>query len=195
MVKSKETKPQSNKNAEDNSSLSIIDFLRIIGGILLLNAFLSWWFTSTSTWGYQGRLIDPKYLKFKILNKQLNLTIDELSMYNGSDTKLPIYIGIYGKVYDVSNSRQVYGPGGSYGFFSGKDGARAFHTGCFQKSDEFTYDLRGLNFDEAIIDIKVWQDYYESSNKYWFVGYVQHENLTGNPPAPCNHMKFPGSNH
>jgi hypothetical protein len=48
-----------------------------------------------------------------------------------------------GDVYDVSANRRVYGPGGGYGFFSGKDAARAFVTGCFK--DDLTHDVRGLD--------------------------------------------------
>ena len=50
---------------------------------------------------------------------------------------------ISGDVYDVSANRRMYGPGGGYGFFSGKDAARAFVTGCFQ--DDLTHDIRGLD--------------------------------------------------
>ncbi|CUM47112.1 uncharacterized protein AC631_03495 [Debaryomyces fabryi] len=175
----------------DNVKFGIIDILQIIGGLIFLNAFLSWWFTSTSTWGYKGKWIDSEYLKLRITNNYVNLTIDELSLYNGSDPKLPVYIGINGKVYDVSRSRGVYGPEGTYGFFSGKDAARAFVTGCFSKQDEFTYDLRGLDPDEAMHDIESWQRFFETNSKYWYVGIVQHEDLVGEPPSPCDHMKFP----
>jgi hypothetical protein len=48
-----------------------------------------------------------------------------------------------GDVYDVSANRRTYGPGGGYGFFAGKDAARAFVTGCFK--DDLTHDIRGLD--------------------------------------------------
>lgn len=35
----------------------------------------------------------------------------------------------------------MYGPGGSYSFFAGRDATRAFITGCFQ--EDLTPDLRG----------------------------------------------------
>lgn len=184
-------KKQVDSRDPDNERFGIIDIARIIGGLLFLNAFLSWWFTSTSTWGYKGKWIDPRYLQLRITNNYVNLTLDELSLYNGSDTNLPILIGINGKVYDVSRSRAVYGPKGTYNFFSGRDSARAFVTGCFNKDDEFTYDLRGLDPTEAIHDIKEWQTFFEDNSKYWYAGTVQHEELTGDPPAPCEHSKFP----
>lgn len=169
-----------------------LDVLRILGGLLFLNAFLSWWFTSSGTWGYDGKWLDPSYVKLRITGNYLNLTLEQLALYNGSDKLLPIYVAINGLVYDVSRSRETYGPGGSYAFFSGKDSARAFSTGCFNKPDEFTYDLRGLDPQEAAEDIAGWKEYYELSNRYWYVGTVQHKELTGEPPAPCKHMKYPG---
>lgn len=84
----------------------------------------------------------------------LNLTESELAQYDGSDLNKPIYLAIEyflrslalkisGDVYDVSSNRRMYGPGGGYGFFSGKDAARAFVTGCFK--DDLTHDVRGLD--------------------------------------------------
>jgi len=48
-----------------------------------------------------------------------------------------------GDVYEVSANRRIYGPGGSYGFFTGRDAARAFVTGCFK--EDLTHDIRGLD--------------------------------------------------
>jgi predicted heme/steroid binding protein len=72
----------------------------------------------------------------------ISLTDDELSLYNGTDPALPIYVGLNGSIYDVSASAHTYGPGGSYSFFAGRDAARGFITGCF--AEDLTPDLRGL---------------------------------------------------
>jgi len=70
------------------------------------------------------------------------LTDAELSAFDGTNPKKPIYVGLNGSIYDVSASAHTYGPGGSYSFFAGKDAARAFITGCFQ--EDITPDLRGV---------------------------------------------------
>ena len=72
----------------------------------------------------------------------LSLTPEQLALYNGSDSALPIYLAINGSVFDVSANPLVYGPGGHYNFFTGKDATRAFVTGCFQEDQ--THDLRGV---------------------------------------------------
>lgn len=75
-------------------------------------------------------------------NGPVILTPDQLSLYNGTDPNLPIYLAINGTVFDVSANPRIYGPGGMYGFFAGKDAARAFVTGCFQ--EDLTSDLSGV---------------------------------------------------
>lgn len=47
-----------------------------------------------------------------------------------------------GTVFDVSANRMIYGPGGSYNFFAGRDATRAFVTGCFK--EDLTNDMRGV---------------------------------------------------
>jgi predicted heme/steroid binding protein len=85
---------------------------------------------------------------------ELLLTDAELSLYNGTDPSLPIYLALNGTIYDVSAGPKHYGPGGSYHFFAGKDATRAFVTGCFDT--DLVGDLRGveemfmpLDLDEA----------------------------------------------
>lgn len=46
-------------------------------------------------------------------------TKPELFKYKGVNGG-PIYLSIFGQVYDVSKGRRHYGPGGAYSFFSGK---------------------------------------------------------------------------
>lgn len=176
---------------QSRDSFNLLDILRLVSGLLLFNAFASWWFTSTSTWGYKGRWINPRYLQYRVYGQNVDLTLDELALYNGTDSLLPIYVAINGSVYDVTSAPDIYGPKGPYRFFSGRDSARAFVTGCFQNPQEFTYDLRELDPAEAEQDIKSWQHYFEKSDRYWYTGIVHHEELTGPPPPPCKHVKYP----
>lgn len=170
---------------------NVLDCFRLLSGVLLLNALASWWFTSTSTWGYSGKWIDQRYVRHRLFGRNIFLTPYELSLRNGTDSSLPIYVAISGRMYDVTASPGIYGPKGPYAFFSGKDAARAFVTGCFEKKDEFTHDIRGLDPDEARDDIKSWQDFFEHNLRYWYVGEVLHEPLEGEPPSPCMHRKYP----
>ena len=51
----------------------------------------------------------------------------------------------------MSANRRIYGPGGGYGFFAGKDAARAFVTGCFK--EDLTHDIRGLDPKQMEVEI------------------------------------------
>ncbi|KAJ3197091.1 hypothetical protein HK101_006053 [Irineochytrium annulatum] len=122
--------------------------------------------------------------------KELVLTTEELAQYDGSDPDKPIYLAIKylgstGKVYDVSAGPKYYGKGGGYSFFSGKDAARAYITGCFQT--HLVPDLRGLT-PEEIASLSQWSDFYEKHDKYFYVGKVVHKELTDDDPIPepCN---------
>lgn len=177
--------------SSDRTSFGIIDILRLGSGLLLFNAVASWFFTGLSTWGYQGKWLDSRYIHHRVLGRQLHFTLSELRQYDGLDPTLPIYIAINGSVYDVTASPSTYGPKGNYAFFSGRDSARAFVTGCFDKGDEFTHDLRGLEPQEVEDSIRGWQRFYGKHRKYWYVGTVEHEPLTGEPPSPCEHRRYP----
>ena len=54
----------------------------------------------------------------------LELTPAELARHDGSDASVPTYVAIKGVIYDVSAKREVYGPGGSYHVFAGKDASK-----------------------------------------------------------------------
>lgn len=73
----------------------------------------------------------------------LQLTPSQLLLHDGrSYPELPIYLALNASIYDVSASPHLYGPGGSYHFFAGRDATRAFVTGCFDQ--DLTGDLRGV---------------------------------------------------
>lgn len=72
----------------------------------------------------------------------VHLTDEQLAQYSGADPARPIYVAVNGSVFDVSANPAMYGPGGGYHFFAGRDAARAYVSGCFQQ--DLTWDLRGL---------------------------------------------------
>lgn len=80
----------------------------------------------------------------------MNLTPSQLALYDGSDPSLPIYLALNGTIIDVSSNPGIYGPGGGYHFFVGKDATRAFVTGCFQ--EDLTGDMTGV--EEMYIPIE-----------------------------------------
>lgn len=45
----------------------------------------------------------------------------DLGKYNGDDPTLPIYIALDGNVYDVTEGKVFYEPGGAYHYLAGKD--------------------------------------------------------------------------
>ncbi|CEH19205.1 Putative steroid membrane receptor Hpr6.6/25-Dx [Ceraceosorus bombacis] len=97
-------------------------------------------------WGYRGKYVQKRYW---FPPPQRLFTPEELALYNGLDPKRPIYLSIMGVVYDVTDGRRIYGPGGPYDFFSGRDASRAYVTGCFKpEQGHLTHDLRGLGVEE-----------------------------------------------
>ncbi|KAK9478914.1 cytochrome b5-like heme/steroid binding domain-protein [Lipomyces japonicus] len=118
----------------------------------------------------------------------LNLTDAQLARHDGTDPNLPLYVAVNGSVFDVSTNPQMYGLAGAYAFFTGRDAARAFVTGCF--SSDLTYDLRGLDHISASTEIARWQAFFANNPKYWYVGQVIHEPLVGPPPSDCQAPKY-----
>ncbi|KAK2813836.1 hypothetical protein FQN50_000237 [Emmonsiellopsis sp. PD_5] len=128
----------SNEEFANTRVLSILDVLRIIFLLFLSSSALSYYVTTNSfLWGYK-----PWFTKWPAVRGPITLTPSQLSLYNGTDPSLPIYLAINGTIFDVSASPHTYGPGGSYSHFAGCDATRAFVTGCF--STDKTPDLRGV---------------------------------------------------
>nr|KAJ0219135.1 hypothetical protein LSAT_V11C300109830 [Lactuca sativa] len=77
----------------------------------------------------------------------MELTLDQLKQYDGTDPSNPIYIGVKGRIFDVSTAKSFYGPGGSYAMFAGKDASRALAK--MSKNDEDVIgSLHGLTEKE-----------------------------------------------
>lgn len=158
----------------------------------LLAAWLVGWFI-TGSWnlGYESRWFIPRYVWHRLADPDPSsrwFTEQELANFNGVNKDLPIYLAVNGMVFDVSSRPETYGPLGSYRFFSGRDAARAYATGCFRT--DLTYDLRGLS-EAELASVEGWQQFFKNSPRYWHVGYVHHEEPEGDPPEHCRKAQKP----
>lgn len=96
----------------------------------------------------------------EIKNQVRVFSADELKkMTNGKE----LYLSILGSVYDVSKGAKHYAPGGSYSFFSGIDGSRAFVTGNFK--DDLNDNVDDLS-DSQIADLFNWKKTYDDGYVY-----------------------------
>ncbi|KAJ5099987.1 hypothetical protein N7532_006988 [Penicillium argentinense] len=133
---------QPRRPSEGSCSISVLDIIRVLATLLIASCGLSYYVTNSESvlWGYR-----PWYTRWPIVKSYLTgpvlLTPSQLSLYNGSDPSLPIYLAVNGSIFDVSANPAMYGPGGGYSFFSGRDATRAFVTGCFK--EDLTSDLLG----------------------------------------------------
>jgi membrane-associated progesterone receptor component len=97
------------------------------------------------------------------------VTDEELRKYDGSDPKKPLLMAIKGQIYDVSQSRIFYGPGGPYHLFAGKDASRALAKMSFEDKD-----LNGDLTDLGVFEMEALQDWeYKFMSKYVKVGTVK----------------------
>ncbi|KAH7557612.1 hypothetical protein ACOSP7_027451 [Xanthoceras sorbifolium] len=98
---------------------------------------------------------------------------EELKQYDGSDPKKPLLMAIKGQIYDVSQSRMFYGPGGPYALFAGKDASRALARMSFEDKD-LTGDISGL----GPFELEALQDWeYKFMSKYVKVGSIKKEEV------------------
>ncbi|KAK7208441.1 hypothetical protein BZA70DRAFT_273736 [Myxozyma melibiosi] len=193
---------------DGSDKVTAFEIVRLIFTVLVINFLLSYFITDSYFWNYDSLILRPRYLQFLLYraldasgalphllpflpsSSQLhtfsyprNFTDSELALYNGKTPGLPIYLAINSSVFDVSEGRTSYGPGGPYHIFAGRDATRAFVTGCF--TSDLTHDLRGIDEEKIKTDVAHWVGFFEKSNKYWYVGHVEHEPITGPPPGPC----------
>ncbi|KND01606.1 uncharacterized protein SPPG_03403 [Spizellomyces punctatus DAOM BR117] len=168
------------KRTTTSSTSGVGTFLLTLGLIIVTGLATSWIVTDSLTFGYPI----PNWRKL-LHRHEITLTTAELAQYDGTDPSKPIYLAINGKVYDVSAGPQYYGKGGGYNFFSGKDAARAYITGCFQT--HLTHDLRGLS-EAQIKTLDQWTDFYAKHDQYFYVGKVIHDPIPEDAPIPedCN---------
>ena len=90
-------------------------------------------------------------------------TREELAKHDANGS--PILLAIMGRVYDVTKGKS-YHAGGSYPFFAGLDGTKAFATGEFNE-EGLIDDITELDHD-SILSIADWVNTYDE--EYIFVG-------------------------
>ncbi|KAK1723214.1 hypothetical protein CaCOL14_001115 [Colletotrichum acutatum] len=211
LVTTADKKKKSKKSKKDNTYTDeyspYLDILRLLSFFFLASCALSYLQSGGESffWGQKNKpwYMRPDYWKAK-WNGPLYLTPEELLQYDGSDPTKPIYLAINHTIFDVSANPRIYGPGGSYNVFAGRDASRGFVTGCFV--EDRTPDMRGvedmfLPLDDPEIDrhwsyadmqalqaeeraaaqqkvhdaLKHWVDFFSKSDKYGEVGKVKRE--------------------
>lgn len=112
----------------------------------------------------------PKAVPYEYAPQQVgSITLEELSKCNGLDPTRPILFSVGGKIYDVTESRDFYGPGGAYHVFAGREIARALGKMAIEEA-ECRGDIEDLTPRELSI-LKDWVDKFDS--KYTVVGEVR----------------------
>ncbi|KAK9682901.1 hypothetical protein RND81_10G105400 [Saponaria officinalis] len=98
----------------------------------------------------------------------MELTLQQLKQYDGSNSSNPIYVAIKGRIFDVTTGRSFYGPGGPYAMFAGKDASRALAKMSKDENDVVS-SLDGLS-DKELGVLADWETKFEA--KYPVVGRV-----------------------
>ena len=104
----------------------------------------------------------------------LKLSREELLKYKGLQTvpegrvDAPIYVGVKGKIIDVSyGGKEMYGVGGGYHLFAGIDASKALAKMSFDAADISSADLTDLTPDQQ----KCLNDWFNRlTSKYPVVG-------------------------
>jgi len=95
-------------------------------------------------------------------------SLAELSAFDGADPSKPIYVAIKGTIFDVSNKKDVYGPGKSYNIFAGKDGSQGLGKSSLNP-EHAVPDYRDLPENEMKV-LNDWHAFF--SKRYNIVGRV-----------------------
>ncbi|KAK6332158.1 hypothetical protein TWF718_002692 [Orbilia javanica] len=181
--KKKENAESTLAEEEDEVSFGILDLLQIISGVVVFSCMLSYFIMGDSyVWG-QDKIV-RKYWNGVKRGFTTPIYLDEatLALYNGTDPVLPIYLSINGTIYDVTEGRGKYGPGGGYSFFAGRDASRAYITGDFK--NDLTWDLSGLDEDRVQKGLGHWANFFADHDTYTFVGYLIRDPTKARSEAP-----------
>ncbi|KAF8245264.1 cytochrome b5 [Wilcoxina mikolae CBS 423.85] len=116
------------------------------------------------------KLSAPSPIVFK------TFTPKTLRPYNGIENS-QVYLGVQGKVFDVTAGKSFYGPGGPYSNFAGRDASRGLAKNSFDQDMLTDFDkpldlLDDLN-DEEKGSLRDWAAHFEG--KYLLVGRLVNE--------------------
>jgi membrane-associated progesterone receptor component len=117
----------------------------------------------------------------KLPSPERTISLEELAMYDGNNEGAPtrdhsgyaahpIYLGAHDKVFDVSfGGVEMYGKGGPYQRFAGKDASRALALMSFDPKDVENTDISDL--DEKKVKVLMdWVKTFEEKKGYPVVG-------------------------
>jgi len=96
----------------------------------------------------------------KVLDKmpKQDFTLEQLREYDGVKSNGRILMGVLGRVFDVSNASDFYGPGGPYSVFAGRDASRALATFSVDASQfKDTYDDLSDLKPSQMSSVKEWE--------------------------------------
>ncbi|KIM83900.1 hypothetical protein PILCRDRAFT_24638, partial [Piloderma croceum F 1598] len=166
------------KDPTEEVEVGLLGLLKFILYLLIFVVLAGKFFTGSFLWEYEGKWTN---LRTYMPTNQRLFSERLLAEFDGSNEGRPIYVAIDHDVYDVSNNRGTYGPGGSYHHMAGIDAARSFATGCF--ATHRTHDIRGLT-DSELQGLEHWKQFFANHKSYFKVGKVVHHPIDPASPVP-----------
>jgi len=98
-------------------------------------------------------------------------TAKEIEGFGSGENGKPIYLSIFGRVYDVSEGEKFYGPDSNYAMFAGKDVTRALCLGC-KEPECLVRSTDGLS-EAQIKEGKRWLSFFHMHDKYNYIGSME----------------------
>jgi len=105
------------------------------------------------------------------VTSDVTFTVKELEEFGNGRNGNPIYLSLFGRVYDVSEGAKFYGPDSNYAMFAGKDVTRALCLGCKER-ECLVRSIEGLN-EGQIMEGKRWLSFFHMHDKYHYVGSME----------------------
>ncbi|CAL1533881.1 unnamed protein product [Lymnaea stagnalis] len=129
-------------------------------------------FQLSSTQDTQQSTYTLKDVEIKSNGKPVKIfTTADLKKYDGSNEKEPIYMGIKGVIFDVTEGKRFYGKGAPYNALVGIDATRAVAKMSLEPED-LTSDVTGLADAHLVALDETFEGTYMA--KYPVVGYLDY---------------------